>query len=239
MIEDDQPGREPPEDKVRLLSRMSILQALPLDETRDLARRMPDIHLDRGQILHTPKYRRRMLFLILKGRVRLYEVAEGREFTLLVARTGDLFGEMSFADEHVRGVYADALEPTRISIMSRDVFDRTVMRWPEVGLKMVDLLSERLGLYGSRLADVGIKEVYARLAALILRLVAEEGVSTSAGIRIPTRYTHYQLGTMIGANRESTTNAMIRLRREGAVTTIRRYIHVKDIEALKRIAGMM
>jgi len=239
LSENEQPEEGSLEEKVRLLSRVGILQPLPEDEIRDLARRMPDVRLDKGQTLYTPKYRRKMLFLLLEGQVRLYEVAEGREFTLLVIRAGELFGETALADEQVRGVYAQALEPARISIMSRDVFDRTVLGRPEVGLMMVDLLSERLALYGSRLADVGIKEVHARLASLILRLVESEGVLTDQGIRVRTRYTHYQLGTMIGANREAVTNALIRLRRTGAVTTVHRYIHVTDVGALKRIAGMM
>ncbi len=239
MLQNEQPEEGPIEEKARLLSLISILQPLSWDEIRDLARRIPDVRLGKGQTLYTPKYRSGMLFLLLEGQVRLYEVAQGREFTLLVVRTGELFGEMRLVNQQVQGAYAQALEPSRISLMSRDIFDRTVLRRPEVGLRMVDLLSERVAQYGGRLADIGIKEVHARLASLILRLVESEGTRVGGEIRISTRYTHYQLGTMIGANREAVTNAMTQLRVSGALTTRHRYIHVTDVNALKKAAGAM
>jgi hypothetical protein len=39
---------------------------------------------------------------------------------------------------------------------------------------------------------------------------------------------------MIGANREAVTRAIARLRDFGALNIVRRYIHVEDIDALKR-----
>jgi CRP/FNR family cyclic AMP-dependent transcriptional regulator len=71
---------------------------------------------------------------------------------------------------------------------------------------------------------------------LILRLSATESIMTREGIRIPTPYTHRQLGTMIGANREAVTRAMIGLREEGAVEMVDRCIHLRDHEVLEREA---
>lgn len=56
-------------------------------------------------------------------------------------------------------------------------------------------------------------------------------------IKIRTRYTHRELGTMIGANREAVTNALLQLRRAGVVKMAGRHIHVVDIRGLERLAG--
>ena len=80
---------------------------------------------------------------------------------------------------------------------------------------MISLLSERLHYYETRMEDVTLKGVPARLASLILFLVESEGVQVPGEIRIPTRYTHEHLGTMIGANREVVTRAFGRLQEEG------------------------
>ncbi len=98
---------------------------------------------------------------------------------------------------------------------------------------MVHLLSHRLIAQETRMQDLGLKEVPARLASLILQLVEEQGVKTRTGFKIPIRYTHQQLGTFIGANREAVTRAFRRLREAGAVQTKDRYILVEDIEVLK------
>ena len=53
----------------------------------------------------------------------------------------------------------------------------------------------------ARWADVAAKEVSARLASMLLLLIESEGVVTPKGYRIPIRYTHRQIASMIGATR--------------------------------------
>ncbi|HEX2741449.1 MAG TPA: Crp/Fnr family transcriptional regulator, partial [Rubrobacter sp.] len=107
---------------------------------------------------------------------------------------------------------------------------------PEVGLRIMQLLSERLRRQEMRLEDVGMKDVRARLASIKLLLVESEGVRSGTGYRIRSHYTHERLGTMIGANRVAVTRAFGRLQDEGVVQLRRRLIYVADIEALKRSA---
>ena len=116
-------------------------------------------------------------------------------------------------------------------------FEGLVFRNPKVGVKTISLLSERLAVCEVRLSDQVRKEVPARLASLVLGLSEHKGVFASDGSRkIPVRYTHEQLASMVGANREAVTRALGRLRREGSVEIRDRHIHVTDIEALERLA---
>ena len=48
---------------------------------------------------------------------------------------------------------------------------------------------------------------------------------------------HERLGTMIGANRVAVTRAFGLLQDEGVVDLRRRLIYVRDLEALRRVAG--
>ena len=56
------------------------------------------------------------------------------------------------------------------------------------------------------------------------------------GQRLPTAYTHEELGTMVGAERVAVNRALRRLQDDGVVEMRRRRIHVRDPEALRRIA---
>src|ERR671920_2257514 len=87
-----------------------------------------------------------------------------------------------------------------------------------------------------RMEDMSLKEVPARLASFILQLIESEGVVTREGYKVPTRYTHRQLATMIGSKRETVTKAFTLLQQAGIVELRRRRIHIKDIEALRKIA---
>ncbi len=227
-----------PEEKIRLLSMVDVLEPLSEEELEEFSRRVPDTHVERGRIFYTPGDRSEALFMLKKGRVRIYKVTpEGWEFTLAVVEAGTMFGEMALTAQRLREAYAEAAEPSDICVLEREDLERLVRGNPDVGLRMIQVLSERLRVCETRLEDVGLKDVPARLASLVLQLIEGEGVITPEGPRIPTNYTHRQLATMIGASRESVTRAFTKLRREGAVELKSRRIYVKNVAALKRAAG--
>jgi CRP/FNR family cyclic AMP-dependent transcriptional regulator len=150
--------------------------------------------------------------------------------------SGTIFGEMAPTAQQLEGAYAQAMEPSEVSTMAREDLERLVVQKPEVGLKIMHLLSERLRCYETRLEDVTMKDVHARLASIIVMSVESEGVRGRAGYRIAAHYTHRQLGEMIGANREAVTRAFGVLQDEGVVELRRRLIYVRDLQALKRIS---
>jgi CRP/FNR family cyclic AMP-dependent transcriptional regulator len=226
-----------PEEKLRLLSMVDILEPLSKEELKELSYRVPDTHLKRGQIFYTPRERAEKLFMLKQGRVRIYRVGpDGREFTLTVVDAGTVFGEMSLTAQRLENAYAEAMEPSVICAMKRQDLERLVIEKPQVGLKVMSVLSERLSLAEDRMEDIALKEVPARLAGFILQLIENEGVVGREGYKIPTRYTHRQLATVIGSKRETVTKAFAVLQRAGVVELKRRRIHVKDIEALRRAA---
>ena len=225
------------EEHVRLLRMVDIFEPLSQEEIEKINWQHLNTRVPAGETFYTPMDLCETLFVLQTGRVRLYRaVPEGREFTLAVLEAGTVFGEMTLTGQRLRGSYAQAMEESEISAMCRTDVERLILDKPRVGLQLVHLLSERLTVYETRMESLTLKEVPARLAALIFELMESQGVRGSTGYRIPTRYTHQQLGTMIGANREAVTRAFARLRETKAVEVQRRYIHVRDMETLKRAA---
>jgi len=226
-----------PEEKIRLLSMVDILEPLTREEIEELSIRVPDTHFQRGQVLYTPQEKSEVLFMLKKGRVRIYRVSpDGREFTRTVVGAGTVFGEMSLTAQRLENAYAEAMGPVIVCKMRRLDFERLVMDKPQVGLKVMSVLSERLFLAEDRMEDLALKEVPTRLASFLLQLIESEGVVTREGYKVPTRYTHRQVATMIGSKRETVTKAFSLLQQAGAVELKRRRIHVKDVETLKRVA---
>src|SRR5215207_6283134 len=229
------------EEQVRLLAKVDIFESLSKEEIRemlhDLLRRDAEINLGAGEVFYTPRKPDGKLFIFKQGRVRIYKMEASREFTLEVLDAGTVFGEVAFTAHRLRDAYAQATEPSIVLAMERADVERLIQQKPQVGIRMISLLSERLRYYETRMEDVTLKEVPARLASLILFLVESEGVQVPGEIRIPTSYTHEHLGTMIGANREAVTRAFGRLQDEGVIQIRRRLIYVDDVEALESAAG--
>src|SRR5215212_3835941 len=227
----------PLEEEVHVLSRAETLEPLTDEDLRELLKRSRDINLDSGETFFTPEDTSEKLFILKKGRVRIFRQSDGRELTLAEIEPGTIFGEMALTAQRLRGSYAQATELSVLVSMSRTDLEHIIEENPQVGNRLLHLLSERLAAYESRIEDLTLKEVPARLANLILLLCEGEGVKTRQDIKIPHHYTHERLGTMIGANREAVTRAFGLLQDEGAVELRRRLIHIKDVEALRRAAG--
>lgn len=225
------------EEQVRLLSMVDILEPLSPEELDELALRAPDTYLDEGEVLYTPQEAGEKLFILKKGRVQVYEMnSVGSEITLSVVESGAVFGEMTLTGQSFKGVYVRALAPSYVCSLGLADFEGLVMRKPQVGLRLVRVLAGRLRQSELRMADLVQKEVPARLATLILTLVESEGLVSGESYRIATRYTHEQLGTMIGAKRVAVSRAFSHLREAGAVEFKNRYIHIIDMEVLREVS---
>jgi CRP/FNR family transcriptional regulator len=216
---------------------VDILGPLSDEEMEDLARRTPDTFLEQEDILYTPKEGTERLFILKKGRVQLYEVnGEGDEITLSVVEDGNVFGEMALTAQSLKGLYVRAITPSTVVSLRREDLEHLIMNKPEVGLRLVRELAQRLHASEARFADMVGKDVPARLATLILTLVDSEGVVSSESYRIPNHYTHERLASMIGCKRVAVTRAFRKLEGGGAVMLKDRRIVVKDMDALKESA---
>ena len=225
------------QEQIRLLSMVDIFGPLSPGEMEDLAKRTPDTFLERGDILYTPQDGADRLFILKKGRVQVYEVnRSGEEITLSVVEGGSVFGEMALTGQKLEGLYVRSLVPSTVVSLGRDDLEGLIVKKPEVGLRLVRELAERLHASEARYADVVGKDVPARLATLIVALVDSEGLVTDESYRIPTRYTHEQLASMIGCKRVAVTRAFSRLKEIGAVELKERHIVVKDLDVLKSLA---
>ncbi len=225
-------------ERVKLLCAVSLLEPLSREEIEQFGRGISSMSFEPNQYVYTPAHEGEM-FLLLKGRVRIYKVAGGQQITLRIVRIGEMFGEVAFGARTRQGAYAQALEPSEVAFMNRDAFVRLLYQEPLVGLKAVELLSEHLSFYENMIESLSVKRVLARLSRLLLELIESEGVVIGKGrYKIITRYTHEQLGTMIGAKRVAVTKGLSRLQATGAVELLGRCIHVKDLDVLVRFAEL-
>jgi CRP/FNR family transcriptional regulator, cyclic AMP receptor protein len=225
------------QEEIRLLSMVDILGPLSEEQMEDLAKRAPDTFLEQDDILYTPTEGTERLFILKQGRVQLYEVDQsGEEITLSMVEDGNIFGEMALTGQSLSALYVRALTPSTVVSLRREDLEHLIMNKPEVGLRLVRELAEKLHASEARYADVVGKDVPARLATLILTLMDSEGVVSSESYRIPTHYTHEQLASMIGCKRVAVTRAFRKLEDGGAVVLMARHIIIKDLDALKGLA---
>jgi CRP/FNR family transcriptional regulator, cyclic AMP receptor protein len=222
----------------RLLATVDILEPLPPEELERLAPFSSSMRLKAGQAVALEEDRKTLL-LLASGWVRVHELSttEGPDLTFSMIEEGTVVGQTGLAVRLSRGLRVEALRPSTLLVLRWEDFEELVVRNPEVAIKTIRLLSERLAVCEGRLSDLVRKEVVARLAGLILSLGEYQGVVVGDGSRrLPARYTHQQLASMVGSNREAITRALGRLRKAGAVEIRDRYIYATDVDTLNHLA---
>ena len=219
------------------LAKVDILASLSPEEIECLALHSASVHLGAGEAFALDEDQRALLLLAM-GRVRVHEPnTAGPGLTISMVEDPTIVTQTGFAARPSRAVVVEALEPSVLQVLRGEEFENLVRRNPEVGVKTIRLLGERLAMCEGRLSDMVHKEVPARLATVVLGLSEHQGVVTGEAYRIiPTRYTHNQLASMVGSNREAVTRALGKLRKAGAVEVRGRHIYVTDADALERLA---
>ncbi len=227
----------PQEKQRRPLAKVDILASLSPEEIERLVLLSGSVDLGAGEGFALEEGRCALL-LLTSGRVRVHEPSPaGPGLTISMVEDPTVVAHTGFTTWPPRALVVEALEPSVLRVLEGEDFEDLVHRNPEVGVKMIRLLSERLAACEVRLSDLVCKEVPARLASLILRLSERQGITTANGSRmIPTRYTHQQLASMVGSNREAITRAFGKLRKAGVVEIRDRYIYVTDVDTLNRLA---
>ena len=192
-----------------------------------------------GQIFYAPEERCDRLYILRRGRVRIYKLSpEGRALTLLILEPSSIFGEMALAPDWVHDSFAETMTDSTIGAIRRDDMRRVLNATPAVALRFMNIMSQRLRALERKLADIAFKSVPQRLATVLLSLA-----DTHAGDAEPTtppavvRYTHQQLAEMIGSYRETVTKAISEFREAGLIRVEEEAIYLTDVARLRELVG--
>ena len=132
--------------EVRLLSMADTFESLSDGVMEELSRRGRNVRLEAGKVFFTSEEEQQeRLFVLREGRILIYRVGpEEREMVLAVAEEGTIFGQMTLTAQQLREVYAQAVEPSVIFILSHADLEDLILSSPKVSLCLIRQLCERL-----------------------------------------------------------------------------------------------
>jgi CRP/FNR family transcriptional regulator, cyclic AMP receptor protein len=228
---------EPRGDDPAVAGKLGLLRASDLfhgltDEQMDGIDRMTVLtRYSRGKLIYGPGDHTEVLFLLKKGQVRLYRITpEGKKLITAVITPGTLFGNMGFTGSRLLDSYAEASENSVLCVMSRHDLEELVLRHPSVGLRLVGTLSSRVEELESRLEEALLRDMNARVAAALLRLMDQQGTAEVA-------VTHQELADSIGTYRETVTATLGDMQDRGVVRLHRGRIEVLDPATLQALVA--
>ena len=149
------------------------------------------------------------IFLIKSGRIKLNKIHEdGTEITLDFRKAGDMIGEDLFSGKRTYPLSAWAMEDTVTCGFELDAFNKLVMRYPEIGLTVIQSMGQRLSSMTDRLESMSENNLESRLHGVLAGIAREHGKTVPEGVELNIPLTHEDLGFLVGAHRVSITKAI-------------------------------
>ena len=195
------------------------------------------LHYRAGELIYMQQDSADILYLIRKGRVRVYLSTEsGEEVTLEIVEKGRIFGESSFVQDACRSTTVSAVTDTELVACRLSELGPALCGSWELTSALLQMMSDTCD-YLSRL----VKRAYLydrreRLAAFLLEQTAvdnpDKGIVDGA---LP--YTHEDLALVVGLSRVTVTRVLGEFQRQGWVECGYRKIRVRDREGLRQALG--
>lgn len=218
-------------NKLWYLSQINLFETLPMKDLRLIDKMAPMSTIPKGTLIIDPTTDNRRLYLLKRGRVRLFRVSEdGRQLTLGLLGKGNIFGETESLSTGSSAAYAEALDDALVCILGKEDFEAILLRWPKVALKMVSLLSQRIREAEELVENLAFHDVRYRVVYLLAKLTQQFGSTEEEGApgytKLDLNLSHQELAHMIGATRESVSTVLSQLAKEGVVITGRKQIAI-------------
>jgi CRP/FNR family transcriptional regulator len=227
-------------DKLWYLKKIDIFSGL---SDRDLA--MIDRHsrmkpYKKGSIIYFSDTDVGLVYLLKKGKVKLYKVedAGGREMVHAVLKENEVFGSIAQIDAGERNEFAEALDDALVCIIEKDWFFRYIQDKPRVVLRLNKILGLRMYELEMLVSSLTFKSVASRLATVLMGFAEKFGIEYGEVRMINIPLTHYDIASMIGATRESTTLELVKLKNRGIIDAKSKKIIILDPSKLQDISKM-
>lgn len=157
----------------------------------------------------------------------------GKQFTVDILTSGNIFGETSTLSLTDDQVYAEAMTDTYLCMIGRNDFEGFIERNPKIALKFINILSNRLKEVYSLSEKIALSDVKYRLIYLLLKLSEKTGKRINEWQTINMKLTHADIANMIGSTRETTSAILSQLKKDGLIKKdLKLSINAEQIEQL-------
>lgn len=178
-------------------------------------------------IIFSPAESSDVVFLVKKGRLRVYLSFADKEFTLAFLEEGDFFSS------HTRA-FVQALEESEILEIGTARFQQKAAEIPALSNGMLNVLGSLFRNAISIIEGLAFKDVRLRLADFLVESAVQRGRRVEGGIRIDLGLFTEDIALLLGSTRQTISTFLNELvKRDIIVKLNRRSIIVRDLEALR------
>lgn len=210
----------------------NLLDHLQRPEFEDLLSCLVPETFTKGSFLCQPGQKENLIFILARGRVRVYLGYEEKEFNLGILTKGDIYST------HTR-TFVQALEDTEVLMTDVTTFRRKMAKDPEVTKAMVRVLGNIIQTSFSIIDGLVFKDANSRLVALLAGEARRHGVDEEGGVKVTIDLSVEQIARLVGSSRQTVSTLLNDLvRAELLIKLDRGSFLIPDISLLESVGGV-
>ena len=173
-----------------------------------------------------------MVFIVSRGRARIYLGYEDKEFNLGILTKGDIYSTHT-------GTFVKALDEMEVLMADVKTFRQKMVGDPEVTKAMVRVLGNILKTSFSIIDGLVFKDVNTRLVSLLVSEARRHGVpGKQGGVLFKIDLSVEQIARLVGSTRQTVSTLLNDLSRKGLIKRPERGTFIiPDLSALKALTG--
>ncbi len=219
-----------PQNKIHILSQSPLLADLPRSALEALAIAALFQQYQVGDLLFEEGDRCLGIYVIAEGRVKIYKTSgSGRQIQLAMEAAPSSVAEIPLFDGGPLPASVSALTAVNVLLIRKEDFRRICIDQPEVALKVLAKVGQRLRNLVSLLEQVTFGNVRQRLAQTLLEF--HQSARNSVFLLSET---HEQLAFRLGTVREVISRNLSRFQNEGLIQMNKRQIKILNADGLRQ-----
>lgn len=177
------------------VSKVPIFNHLPIDILSVIAQKATMRTYQKGQLIHKPNDNSSELFIVHKGRIKIYYLSsDGKQQLVRFLEAGDFAGEMALFSATKHDSYAQATTTSEICMIYQSDIQDLLKEHPEISLHVLAELSKRLGESEKQTVAIATTSVNNRIAQYLIDLSNQQN-SLEINLPMSRRYLASFLGT--------------------------------------------
>ncbi|MFE8697530.1 Crp/Fnr family transcriptional regulator [Cytobacillus sp. FJAT-53684] len=214
------------------ISAVPIFNHLKQEEMEEIVKTTRMEKFSRGEIIYEAGDASDYMYIIHRGRVKIYHLAEsGKEQLIRMMEPGDFMGELSLFSKSTFDHYAETMENTEICIIRQQDLQAFLLKWPSISLKLLDEFSKRLLNVERLVSSLTSEDVEKRTASYLVELADKENT-----LQFTLPLSKKDLASYLGTTPESISRKLADFEEQGLlVQSGQKGIEILDLDGLRGI----
>jgi CRP/FNR family cyclic AMP-dependent transcriptional regulator len=231
------PRRDTQAENIRFLRTIPLFSSLDDRALSVLAADFSPIEYAKDDILFWQGDNGVDLYLLYQGKVRIYKISpSGRETSINIFSTGNIFGEFAAIDRQPRSATALALTRCLLWRMDGNAFEKHLRAFPDLALALNRELVGKLRWTAEFAETVAQYDAAGRLLHILLLYNEQFGETLEEGkrYRLELGLNQDDLASMVGARREWVNRLLQTWQRQGLMEYKAGKIVIHDLFKMKQ-----